>query len=234
MNTLRAAGEMMKRVFPAIIERCRKSNTQKTVSIQGDSSVRSTSSRFVEPCKSIARSLTNKRKSHQRKSILPESFKDTSSSDYQAQSEMQPKPQPVPIRPALGDKTNSQKQLGETPVVADSGSNGGDKLQDKVDAKASEEPSFSATLPELLPSAEKAQQKGHANLAKGPASAPIILEQSQKHLSAPELTPRYRGKSQDVDPVAPEHLASPMKVEAADTGPTESNPVPGLGHLIDY
>lgn len=229
----------MKRFFPAIIERCRKSNTQKTASIQGDGSVRSTNSRFIEPCKSIARSLTNRRKSYQRKSILPESFKDTSSSDYQAQPEMQPKAQPVPIRPAEGDKTISEKQIGETPLATDSCSNGGGKLQEKVDTKAAEEPSTSAKLPELPPSAEKSQQKEHANLAEGPASAPINLEQqtSQKHLSALELPPRYSEKSQGVDPVPPEHLASAVKVEAseaADIGLTESNTVPGLGQLIDY
>lgn len=229
----------MKRVFPAIIERCRKSNTQKTASIQGDGSVRSTSSRFIEPCKSIARSLTNRRKSHQRKSILPESFKDTSSSDYQGQPEMQPKAQPVPIRPAVGDKTISEKQIGETPLAADSCSNGGGKLQEKVDTKAAEEPSTSAKLPELPPSAEKSQQKEHANLAEGPASAPINLEQqrSQKHLSALELPPRYSEKSQGVVPVPPEHLASAVKVEAseaADIGLTESNTVPGLRQLINY
>lgn len=229
----------MKRVFPAIIERCRKSNTQKTASIQGDGSVRSTSSRFIEPCKSIARSLTNRRKSHQRKSILPESFKDTSSSHYQAQPEMQPKAQPVPIRPAVGGKTISQKQRGETPLAADPCSNGEHKLQEKVDTKAVEEPSTSATLAEPPPSAEKPQQKEHANLAEGPASAPINLEQqsSQKHLSPLEIPPRYKENSQGVDPVPPEHLACAVKVEAseaADIGPTESNTVPGLGQLIDY
>lgn len=229
----------MKRVFPAIIERCRKSNTQKTASIQGDGSVRSTSSRFIEPCKSIARSLTNRRKSHQRKSILPESFKDTSSSHYQAEPEMQPKAQPVPIRPAAGDKNISPKQIGGTPLAADPCSNGGEILQEKVDAKAVEEPSNPATLSESPPSAEQPQKKEDADLAEGPASAPINLEQqrSQKQLSARELAPRYKEDYQDVEAVPPGHLASTVKVEAseaADIGPTEDITVPALGKLIDY
>lgn len=232
MNTLRAAGETVKRVFPAIIERCRKSNTQRTTLIQGDGSVRSTSNRFVEPCKSIAKSLTNKRKSHQRRSILSGFFKDTSSSEYQA-------PQPAPTSPALGQKTKSQIQLEEIPVGADFHSNGGDKLQDKVDEKAAVGPPSSATPPELPPSSIMSQQKEHTNMAEGPTFAPTVMEQKQlqKHLSVPELPPRYRGKSQDDDTFLSVHLAYPVKAEASkafDTEPTENNTVPGLGQLIDY
>lgn len=239
MNRLRAAGETVKRVFPAIIERCRKSNTQNTTSIQGDGSVRSTSSRFVEPCKSVAKSLTNKRKSHKRKSILSGFFKDTSSSDYQTPSEIQPKAQPVPTSPAVGQKTTSQIRLEEIPVGADSRSNGAAELQDEVDEKAATGPSSSATPPTLPPIAGMSQQKGHTNMAEGSAFAPIVLEQQQlqKHLSVPELPPRYRGKPQDDDTLPPIHSASPVKVEASkavDTGPNESNTVPGLGQLIDF
>lgn len=239
MNTLRAAGETLKRVFPAIIERCRKSNTQMTTSIQGDGSVRSTSSRFVEPCKNVARSLTNKRKSHQRKSILSGFFKDTRSSDYQTPSEMQPKAQPVPSSPAVGQKTKSQIRLEEIPVGADSRSNGGAELQDEVDEKAAAGPSSSATPPKLPPIADMSQQKGHTTMAEGPAFAPIVLEQQQlqKHLSVPELPAGDRGMPQDDDTLPPVHLVSPVKVEASkavDTGPTESNTVPGLGQLIDF
>lgn len=239
MNTLRAAGETVKRVFPAIIERCRKSNTQKANLIQGNGSVRSTSSRFVEPCKSIAKTLTNKRKSHRRKSILSGFFKDTNSSDYQAPSEMQPQAQPVPSSPAVVQKTKSQIQLEEIPVGADSRSNGEDELQDKVDEKTAVGLSSSATPPKLPPIAGISQQKGHTNMAEGPAFAPIVLDQQQlqKHLSVPELPPRYRGKPQDKDTLPPVHLTSPVKVEAskaADTGPTESNTVQILGQLIDF
>lgn len=228
----------MKRVIPAIIERCRKSNTQKTTLTQGDGSVRSTSSRFVEPCKNIARSLTNRRKSHQRKSILFGFFKDTSSSDYQAPSEMQPNAQPLSTSPAVGQKTKSQIQLEEISVGVDSRSNGGDMLQDKVDEKATVGPSSSAMPPELPPIAGMSHQKGHTNMAEGPAFAPINMEQQQlqKHLSVPELPPRYRGNSQDDDTLPP-RLASPVKVEASeaiDTGPTESDTIPGLEQLIDF
>lgn len=239
MNTLRAAGETVKRAFPAIIERCRKSNAKRTASTQCDGFVRSTSNRFVEPCKSIARSLTNRKKSHQRKSILPDNFKDTSSSDYQTQSEVHPKAQPAPIRPAVGENAKSQKQLGKVPLVVDFLSSGGDKSQVKVDVEAAEEPSSSTTLPELSPSAEKSQQKEHANMAEGPASAPVVLEQQQlqKHLSVPELPPRYGEKSQDDGPLPPVHLTYPVKLDAskaADTGPAESHAVPASGQLIDY
>lgn len=230
----------MKRAFPAIIERCRKFNTQKTTLIQGDGSVRSTSNRFVEPCKSIARSLTNKRKPHQRKSILSGFFKDTSSSDYQSPSEMQPKAQPVLTSPVVGPKSKSQIQLEEIPVGADSRSNGGDKLQDNVDEKAAVGPSSSATPPELPPIAGMSQQKGHTNMAEGPAFAPICpgtATITEASLSVPELPLRYSGKPQDDDTLPPVNLASPVKVEApkaVGTGPTESNTVPGLGQVIDY
>lgn len=239
MNTLRAAGEAVKRVFPAIIERCRKSNTQNTTSIKGDGSVRSTSSRLVEPCKSIARSLTNKRKSHRRKSILSGFFRDTSSSDCQNLSEMQAKAQPVPTNPAVGQKTKPQIQLEEIPVGEDSRSNGRAELQDKVDEKATTGPPPSATPPKLPHIAGMSQQKGHTNMAEGSTFAPIVLEQQQlqKHLSVPELPPRYTGKPQDDDTLPPAHLASPLKVEpseAVDTGPTESKTVSGMGQLIDF
>lgn len=239
MNTLRAAGETVKRVFPAIIERCRKSNTQKTASIKGDGSVHSTSSRLVEPCKSVARSLTNKRKSYRRKSILSGFFKDTSSSDCQTPSEMQPKAQPVPTSPAVRQETKPQIQLEEIPVGEDSRSSGGAELQGKVDEKAATGPPSSATPPKLPPIAGTSKQKGHTNMAEGSAFAPIVLEQQQlqKHLSVPELPPRHAGKPQDDDTLPPAHLASSLKVEpskAVDTGPTESNTVSGLGQLIDY
>lgn len=221
----------MKRVFPAIIERCRKPNIQRTASTPGDSSIRSTSSRFVEPCRSIARSLKKLGKSHQRKSILPGNF----TSDYQARLEVQPKAQPALIRPAVGNNTVPQKQRGGTLVEADSCFNGGHKLQDLVDAKAAEEPSSSAALPKLLPGAERPQRKEDANLAEGPGSAPMILEQQQsqqQQLSAPELPPRPIEKSQHNNPVPPEDLPSPVKEDAtsqaADTGPPGSNTVPGL------
>lgn len=235
MNTLRAAGETVKRVIPAIIERCRKSNTQKTASIKADGSVHSTSSRLVEPCKSVARSLTNKRKSYRRKSILSGFFKDTSSSDCQTPSEMQPKSQPVPTSPAVGQKTKSNIQLVEIPVGEDSHSSGGAELQGKMDEKAATGPPSSATPPKLPPIAGTSQQKGHTNMAEESAFAPIVLEQQQlqKHLSVPEHT----GKPQDDDTLPPAHLASSVKVEpskAVDTGPTESNTVSGLGQLIDY
>lgn len=232
MKTLRAAGETVKRVFPAIIERCRKSNTRKTTSIQGDGSV-------VEPRKSVAKSLTNKRKSQQRKSILSGFFRDTSSSDYQTPSEMQTEAQPVPTSPAVGQKTKSQIQLEEIPVGADSRSNAGAELQDEVDEAAATGPFSSATPPKLPHIAGMSQQKEHSNYAEGSAFAPIVLEQQQlqKHLSVPELPPRYRGEPQDDDTLPPIHLASPAKVEASnavDAGPTESKTVPGLGQLIDF
>lgn len=239
MNTLRAAGETVKRVFPAIIERCRKPNTQNTTSIKGDCSVPSTSSRLIEPCKSIARSLTNKRKSHRRKSILSGFFGDTSSSDCQTLSEMQAKAQLVPTSPAVGQKTKSQIQLEEIPVGEDSRSNGRSELQNNVDETATTGPHSSATPPKLPHIAGMSQQKGHTNIAEGSAFAPIVVEQQQlqKHLSVPELPPRYTGKPQDDDTISPAHLASPVKVEpseAVNTGPTESNTVSGMGQLIDF
>lgn len=236
MNTLRAAGETAKRVFPAIIERCRKSNTQNTTSINGDGSVRSTSSRLVEPCKSIARSLTNKRKSHRRKSILSGFFRDTSSSDSQAVSEMQAKAQPTPTSPAVGQKTRSQIQLEEIPVGGDSHSNGRAELQDKVDEEATTGPPSSAMPPKLPHIVGMSQPKGHSNMAGGSAFAPIIPEQQepQKHLSVPTLPPRHTGKPQDHDTFP---LASRVKIEPSEavvTGPTESNTVSGMGQLIDF